>query len=126
LSGSPGRPLAQTGLGESLFVSPRRDWLAWTRLTGLAIVSPAAAMFFKPTQHTKHYHASSEGLIHTISNQPKNKPKQHKTGNPNFPYLETGVDRNFDGTAASTAALGMNWSAENNRETEPRGINTKP
>jgi len=28
LSGSPGRPLAQTSLGEPPFVSPRRDWLA--------------------------------------------------------------------------------------------------
>ena len=38
LSGSPGRPFVQTGLGESLFISPRRDWLAWARLAGLATV----------------------------------------------------------------------------------------
>jgi len=34
--------------------------------------------------------------------------------------LETEVDRNLDGTAASTAALGMDWRAENSGETEPR------
>ena len=62
LSGSPGRPLVQTGLGESPFVSPRRDWLAWARLTGLATVSPATAMFFKPTKHTKYSHASNRRI----------------------------------------------------------------
>ena len=54
LSGTPERPLAQVGLGESLFVSPRRDWLAQARLTGLIIVSPATTMYFEPTKHTKH------------------------------------------------------------------------
>jgi len=37
-SRSLGRPFAQTGLGESLSISPRRDWLAWTRLAGLTTV----------------------------------------------------------------------------------------
>jgi len=30
----------------------------------------------------------NEGLIQTINNQLKDRPKQLKTGNPNFPYLE--------------------------------------
>ena len=38
LSRSLGRPFAQKGLGESLFVSPRRDWLAWASLPGLVTV----------------------------------------------------------------------------------------
>jgi len=56
-------------LGESLFVSPRREWLAWARLTGLATVSPAAAMFFKPTKHTKYSHASNR-RINPYNQQP--------------------------------------------------------
>jgi len=69
LSGSPGRPFMQTGLGESLFVSPKQDWLAWARLTGLATVSLAAAMFFKPTNHTRYSHASKQ-MINPYNQQP--------------------------------------------------------
>jgi len=69
LSGSPGRPFTQTGLGESLFVSLRRDWLAWARLTGLTTVSLAAAMFFKPTNHTR-YSRTSKRMINPYNQQP--------------------------------------------------------
>jgi len=37
-SWSPGRPFAQKSWASSLFISPRRDWLARARLTGLATV----------------------------------------------------------------------------------------
>jgi len=37
-SWSPGRPFAQKSWASSLFISPRRDWLAWTRLISLATV----------------------------------------------------------------------------------------
>jgi len=56
-------------LGESLFVSHRRDWLAWARLIGLATVPPAAVMFFKPTKHTKYSHASKR-RINPYNQQP--------------------------------------------------------
>jgi len=39
------------------------------------------------------------GLIHTINNQLKNRPKQLKTGNPNFPYLEKGLKELRHGTS---------------------------
>jgi len=35
----------------------------------------------------------NEGLIYTINNQLKNRPKQLKTGNPNFSYLENRANR---------------------------------
>jgi len=56
--------------------SPRRDWLAWARLTGLATVSPTVAMFFKPTKHTKYSHASKR-RIKPYNQQPtQRRPKR--------------------------------------------------
>jgi len=58
----PGRPFAQQLWASSLFISPRRVWLAWARLTGLATVSPAAAKFFTQTVHTIYSHASKRNI----------------------------------------------------------------
>jgi len=41
----------------------------------------------------------NEGLIHTINNQLKDRPKQLKIGNPNFPYLENGLTELRRGTS---------------------------
>jgi len=41
----------------------------------------------------------NKGLIHTINNQLKNRPKQLRTGNPNFPYLEKGLIELRHGTS---------------------------
>jgi len=61
-SWSPRRPFAQKLWASSLFISPRRDWLAWARLTGLASVSPAAAKFFTQTVHATYSHASKRNI----------------------------------------------------------------
>jgi len=43
------------GLGESLFISPRRDWPAWARFTGLATVF--LQQFLAPAQTTYSYNS---------------------------------------------------------------------
>ncbi|QCE08993.1 hypothetical protein DEO72_LG10g212 [Vigna unguiculata] len=53
LSESPGRLFVRSGQGEPLFVSPRRDWVAWARFTDLAAVSPVTAMFSDQITHAK-------------------------------------------------------------------------
>jgi len=87
-------------LGESLFVSPSRDWLAWARLTGLATVSLAAAMFFKPTKHTKYSHASNR-RIKPYNQQPT------QTQSQNDSKLETLTSRTWKrANRTSTQDLG--------------------
>ena len=61
MSGSPGRPLAIQGLSESLFISPRRDWLAWARLAGLATVFLRQSLVPAPQYvHTTDIHIQDQ------------------------------------------------------------------
>jgi len=54
LSESPGRRFAQKLRRAPCFISPRRDELAWARLTGLATVLRCTTMFFIQVTHAKH------------------------------------------------------------------------
>ncbi|QCD97126.1 hypothetical protein DEO72_LG6g1836 [Vigna unguiculata] len=95
-SRSPGRPFVQKGLGESLFVSPRRDWLAWARLAGLATVflqqrsQPAHPTYINT--FTAHNHIIP---AHNFDTTVHNITKMEYANELELPYLEMGLYKSF-------------------------------
>jgi len=79
LSGSPGRPFAQTGVGEPSSDSLRRVRLAWARLIVLALIHLQHMRFFQfnKAKIKHHTHQNSNLSIHTISKL-KTKPQATK------------------------------------------------
>jgi len=76
LSESPGRPFVQKLRRAPCFISPRRDGLAWARLTGLATVLHCNSHENEPNQHTKHSHTPIRRIK---SYKQKSTPLQTKT-----------------------------------------------
>ena len=80
---------ARSRAGPPCFISPRRDWLAWARLTGLATVLHWNSHVFRPKHTCKAFLCiqKTDPIIHSTNNaQPIQKETQNH--NPNFPYLE--------------------------------------
>jgi len=59
----------EKGLGEPPPDSLRRVRLAWTRLSVLAIASPATDASLNPANHTKHLTYQEQRLFHTNDSQ---------------------------------------------------------
>jgi len=87
------------------FISPRRDWLAWARFTGLATGSSGTARFSNQPNIQNVLTHQIERLSHTSSNQLKHRPKWLETKNSNFPYREGKYEASVT-KRANTAAQG--------------------
>jgi len=84
LSFSLERVLKQKTLGKLLLLSPRRDELAWAKITVLPHCSTPA----KPEIHPKKMHIHS--IVNTtqtpeMQNRTKNRQNKFKIRNPSFP-----------------------------------------
>ena len=86
VSESPGRDLVQRS---PCFISPRRDWLAWARFTGLATVLHCNSPVFSSNNTCKIflYIQTTDPTIHSTNNA-QTIQKETQNHNPNFPYLE--------------------------------------
>jgi len=82
------RVLEQKTLGKLLLLSPRRDGLAWAKITVLPHCSTPAKPEIHPKQQKMHIHS----IVNTtqtpeMQNRTKNRQNKFKIRNPSFPYL---------------------------------------
>jgi len=67
LSRSPERPIVEKGLSAPLLISPRRDRLAWARLSNLAAVSLRQPLIPNQSHTVKHPKHSEHRIIQRLS-----------------------------------------------------------
>ncbi|QCE03618.1 hypothetical protein DEO72_LG8g1643 [Vigna unguiculata] len=125
-SWSLGRPFAQKSWASSLFISPRRDWLAWARLTGLATVfleQSHPPVHNNTSSHCTHSeHQTNQGL--SVRKQNNSKNKVHEWVLASLPRNR--ANRSLDDTTRAPQPSERTKGLKNRRYTGQGRINTNP